>query len=86
MSDDFDYGSLLNNRTREQLVERAKGSLSNWRTETVPSKISEDLKHESMLDHVIHAMQAPRLRMTSNFSDVFNFKRVCCFRTRCDEI
>ena len=82
MSDDeknimkIDYGSLLNNRTRNQLVERAKGSLSNWRTETVPSKISEDLKHDSMLDHVIHAMQAPKMRMTSNFSDVFNLEMI----------
>ncbi len=82
MSDDeknimkINYGSLLNNRTRNQLVERAKGSLSNWRTETVPSKISEDLKHDSMLDHVVHAMQAPKMRMTSNFSDVFNLEMI----------
>lgn len=76
MSDDFDYGSLLNNHTKDQFVKKAKGSLSNWRTETVPSKISEELKHDSMLDHVVYAMQAPKMRMTSNFSDIFKLHMV----------
>tara|TARA_R110001606_G_C15325957_1_gene645072 strand:+ start:51 stop:1493 length:1443 start_codon:yes stop_codon:yes gene_type:complete len=76
MSDDFKdfftYDRAVSNKfNKDQLVKKAKGSPSNWRTETVPSKISEDLKHDSMLDHVVYAMQAPKMRMTSNFSDLF---------------